>query len=163
MTQQYNFYNIEASFISFLSSGNKKLKPISIKNYVSDLRFFLGWLISTTQSVKENRPNDPIELFQRFFNQETLDSYLGYLESNTSPVGTKNRRLSSLKKFFEFARTQDWIAFNPLKHSGASREALTQSKLLDEFRKYLNDSDELNDSEKKRYIQDVTEFLGSSI
>ena len=43
--KQYNFYNLEASFIRFLNSGNRDLSKVTIKNYISDLRHFFGWFI----------------------------------------------------------------------------------------------------------------------
>jgi hypothetical protein len=43
MENRYNFYNLEASFKNFLLAGNKL--PVTIKNYLSDLRHFLGWFI----------------------------------------------------------------------------------------------------------------------
>ena len=43
MDKQYNFYNFEASFKKFLLAEN--VSPITLKNYLSDLRHFLGWTI----------------------------------------------------------------------------------------------------------------------
>ena len=39
--KQYNFYNLEASFISFLNSGNRDLSKVTIKNYISAVNIVL--------------------------------------------------------------------------------------------------------------------------
>lgn len=97
MLKAYNIDNIEASFQEYLSAVNSNLGPTSIKNYLSDFKHFLGWLkanltpISLTESIKD------------VINEESLRNYLQYLSSQDLPINTLSRRLSTLRKFIQFA------------------------------------------------------------
>ena len=41
-TEGYNLYNLEANFRTYLLAVIN-LKAITVKNYLSDIRYFIGW------------------------------------------------------------------------------------------------------------------------
>lgn len=115
MDKVYNLYNVEASFRTFLTAGNKPIQPVTVKNYLSDLRHFLGWLVLRlkaknvdTQSIDSNNLSDHLNL-------EEIAQYRAYLEKNNIPEKTINRRLSTLRKFCTFCISQGWMHDNPAK------------------------------------------------
>ncbi len=101
MVKAYNLDNIEASFHEYLSAVNSNLSPTSIKNYLSDLKHFIGWL--KTNSATTNA-SDPISTL---INDESLRKYLQYLSSKDLPLNTLSRRLSTLRKFTQFSEDND--------------------------------------------------------
>src|SRR3989344_765671 len=111
MSDTYNLYNLEAPFKEYLSAGNQK--AVSIKNYLSDLRHFAGWMTSYQKSnvrAHHDAPQ-PITL-------NDISEYKSYLESNSIPHKTINRRLSTLRKFCSFAISQGWMKENAAKQVG---------------------------------------------
>ncbi len=150
MEKQYNFYNFEASFRQFLIAGN--FKPITIKNYLSDLRHFFGWLILKLKVIKPNldfsSPNE-IELLKEI-NPEIIADYQKYLTSNNLPIRTIKRRLSTLRTFFTFCISQNWLKSNPAKNN--------QKNLLELFKNSL-EREKLDQKTIKSYLDNVQEFL----
>ena len=118
MNNQYNFYNLEASFKNYLVAGKKSVSTIN--NYSSDLRHFIGWFIL---NIKTSNPQAKIDIINdseilSFMNEDSVANYINYLETNHIPVKTINRRLSTLKKFFSFSINQGWINENILNKLG---------------------------------------------
>ena len=107
MENTYNLCNLEASFKQFLLAGNKNLvlHTNTVKNYLSDLRHFIGW----SQLLASNIPMNQI------LSTSTIISYKEYLMKNNVPAKTINRRLSTLRKFCTFCISQGWITENPAK------------------------------------------------
>src|SRR3989338_2897168 len=89
----YNQERIVALFSLYLNSGIKKqsLTQITLKNYRSDARHFLGWFFFHTKKTS-------IELLTH----EDLEAYKKYLIQSTCPAKTLNRRLSTMRKFCLF-------------------------------------------------------------
>lgn len=120
MDDRYNFYNLEAPFKSYLFAGNTKVASVTAKNYLSDLRHFLGWFIFALRASPEYEQivdkKDFSVLINNFLNKKKVDLYKEYLASNNIPVKTINRRLSSLRKFCSFCISQGWLKENPAKH-----------------------------------------------
>ena len=135
------------------------LSPITIKNYLSDLRYFLAWLQYKKQLSFEDKLS--------FLNSITPELLLNYKEDLIkSKVSSKtiNRRLSTLRKFFSFCISQGWIEENPAKKvrniqktSNKSKNLLTEP-MLEEFESYLNNLG-LNKAQKKKIADDVNEFI----
>ena len=114
MTNQYNFYNIEASFKQYLLAGNKK---VTVKNYLSDFRHFLGWFIL------KNKLNSDLPDITSLINIRLINEYKSYLIENKIPVKTINRRLSTIRKFCSFCISQGWMKENPGKQVQNIRQA----------------------------------------
>src|SRR3989339_1542622 len=111
MSNTYNLYNLEAPFKKYLSAVN--YKPVSIRNYLSDIRHFFGWLISYFKS--ENISIESEIKAPQFITIKSIFEYKSYLLKNNIPLKTINRRLSSIRKFFSFCISQGWIKENPAK------------------------------------------------
>jgi len=128
MNHQYNLYNYEAKFKTYLIAV--KISPVSIKNYLSDFRYFAGWMIS--QAVDDNQDLAVI------FTSNLIAKYKTYLITNNLPAKTINRRLSTVRKFCSFCISQGWINTNPAKQVGnLSKDSLhaddSTASLLSQF------------------------------
>ncbi len=183
MNERYNLDNLEALFRQWLLAGKmqnyaedeipreitqkKALTNISVKNYLSDLRHFIGWLIFKLKVKNEKlkiEENLPISLLSQI-NPELIEDYKSYLLLNNIPVKTINRRLSALRKFCSFCISQGWMKENPAKHVGnvsqkpqIKTERTQMPPILNEFGKDLQK--EINDPQLiKSYLEDVWEFF----
>ncbi len=167
MNNQYNFYNLEASFKHFLLAGNKK--PISIKNYLSDLRHFLGWLTFYLKSKKNNVVLNSLQDFIKVLKQvryDTIREYKTYLTENSIPYRTVNRRLSTVRRFCGFCISQGWISENPakqlqnanLKNQNQISKLKTEA-LVKHFQEDLSKEEIIDPSVIPNYINDIKEFL----
>ena len=119
MKTGYNKYNLEASFKNYLLAEN--ISRLSVKNYMSDLRFFLGWLhnysknlpiIDDLSGVNEDVRNIDT-LNQVTF--ENVEKFKNYLKGSNVPRQSINRRISTIRKFGEFCVKQGWLRVNPAK------------------------------------------------
>lgn len=164
MDNEYNFYNLEAPFKLFLNSGNKKISPISINNYLSDLRHFFGWIVLTIKTRDlpiKFASDDYQQILSQFLTEEMVQSYADYLRANNIPMRTINRRLSTLRKFCSFCIAQGWIKTNPAKVivnvKDRQKRPDSQDSLTD-FSEYVMRS-EANNNIAKNLIDDLKEFF----
>lgn len=112
MTNLYNYTVILESFANYLIA--EKISNVTIKNYLSDIRYFFGWF---TTYYKKNgyfsknfiHVNDGFILNPLVATYEhIIISYDSFLyESNSA--ATKRRRLYSLKKFIQFCLAKGLI------------------------------------------------------
>ncbi|MBI4137239.1 phage integrase SAM-like domain-containing protein, partial [Candidatus Roizmanbacteria bacterium] len=154
---------LQASFREYLLSGNKELTSLTIRNYQSDLRHFLGWYLfflkaspKYTQSVG-NTGKDFYPLFS-ILNKEIIEAYKDYLRQNKIPLKTVNRRLSTLRKFCSFCIYQRWLSENPAKGIANSGTAKESKNILIEFKRAL-EQDETIPLEVREITNDIEEFL----
>ena len=157
INKQYNLSNLEPDFREYLSAVIN-LKSVSIKNYLSDYRFFKGWAahsISPTIQLSSGKPLDYIDT-------SLVAQYKDYLVASGVPSRTTNRRLSSLRAFCAFAVAQGWMTSNPAVHiSNANtrfRKQSTSGAELDSFEKYLAQKT-AQPHDVSVILQDVHEFL----
>jgi len=194
MNNQYNLYNLEALFEKYLLAGNSSsvytkrefctvsakadsgsgqttikpgtLSPITIKNYLSDLRHFLGWM---TLKLKVKNEKLKIETlseaeFTQFITPEIILNYKQYLISNNIPLKTVNRRLSTLRKVCSFCISQGWMRENPAKKIFNQKKPLNiqiskkNKQTLNKFSRELYKSG-FSKATIKNYLSDVQEFL----
>lgn len=106
MSNTYNVYNLEAPFKKFLSAG--KLSSITLKNYLSDVRHFFGWLF-TSFSLDINESKMELD---KLINEDSVKNYQKYHLDLKIPVSTINRRLSAIRKFCYFALHQGLLKEN---------------------------------------------------
>lgn len=105
INQEYNQSNFEALFKEFLLSGIKEKN--TVKNYLSDLRHFLGWL-------NQRAKNDSLINLITVIN---LGLYKNYLVQNKIPIATINRRLSTIRQFCYFCQVHlGLLKDNPAKN-----------------------------------------------
>jgi len=163
MDEGYNFYNLEASFKKFLIAGN--FSSITLKNYLSDLRHFFGWLIFKLK-VKTQKLKSEKESFNQllnFIDVSLVTDYKDYLTANAIPIKTINRRLSTLRKFFSFCINQGWMKENPAKKISNIKYQIADSKnsKIEIFNQFKNDlqKEDLDEATIKSYLEVVREFL----
>lgn len=161
MEKQYNFYNFEASFKKYLLAGKKT--PVTIKNYLSDIRHFFGWLIFKLKGdgvkFSENNQNFNYLNLIPFINEKIVVDYKNYLIENKIPVKTINRRLSVVRKLCSFCISQGWLKENPAKKITNIRDkSLGLNKALISFGQYL-EKEGLPKTSISSYLSDVQEFL----
>lgn len=148
MVNQYNLYNFEASFRNYLLAEN--VSRITLKNYLSDFRYFAGWMSSI--NVKYSSLEDILSL-------KLLDEYKTYLIDSQAPIKTINRRLSTTRKFCSFCVSQGWIKDNPAKKlSNHQNSNQTTNRLLNLFEGYLK-NENYDQLIIKSYLNNIEDFL----
>lgn len=105
LKQRYNLLLLAPEFREYLVSG-KNLSHISIKNYLSDFRFFAGWFNTHHQKSDDSFPC-PLD----YINEDCLNDYRSFL--STSPLKSANRRLSTLRAFCDFALRAGLMSSDP--------------------------------------------------
>jgi site-specific recombinase XerD len=146
-----------------------------LKNYLSDLRHFLGWL---TFYWKSNNVGTIHELslqelsLQKLITAKTISDYKAYLLENNIPLKTTNRRLSTVRKFCSFCISQGWLKENPAKkiknekikdknllsESEGENEKLDKQQVLKSFQQNLQ-KENLDQSTIKSYLEVIQDFL----
>lgn len=164
MGKQYNLYNFEALFKEYLLAGNTK--PVSIKNYLSDFRHFIGWLTfklnlnSSSLNEPEEKYNSPV-IVASLMSKELIKEYQSYLSLNAIPIKTINRRLSTMRKFCSFCISQGWIEENPAKqviNSKLERSFTLENSIIDEYRAHLQE-DGQNNQNVTEHIKNIKNLL----
>jgi len=102
-------------FEAHLSSS--ALAPATVVNYVADLRAFLRWSEGTNQADRS-----PLQL-----GCDDLQRYCSFLseEKNHAPA-TINRRIQTLRKFYNFALSEGWVSINPAENVSLLDESASQ-------------------------------------
>jgi len=155
MDYRYNFNNLEASFKNYLLAGNKKA---TVKNYLSDFRHFLGWLVfkfkssSFSQIPEDKQSSQDLVLL---ITPSLVEEYKAYLSDNRIPLKTINRRLSTVRKFCSFCISQGWMKENAGKQVQNSKPKID---LLSQFKADLI-KDKVCQSTIINYLNDVQEYL----
>lgn len=174
MKNIYNWYNLEPKFKNWLIAGNlissgiakkktSQLTQNTIKNYLSDIRHFLGWLIFKLQAQNlklKIEKNFPLAVLNQV-SINLIEEYKSYLVENKIPIKTTNRRLSTLRKFFSFCIDQGWLKENPakeVKNINPEKPKNQIEDLLDEFKKDLQ-KENLEEKTIKSYLTTIGEFL----
>jgi site-specific recombinase XerD len=111
---RYNLGNLSSIFKSYLLF-NLDLTSGTIKNYLSDLRYFLAWLSShravSSNNLNTNNSNENLLLF---CTKNNVIEYRNYLLANNIPRKSINRRLSTLRLFFKICCDENLINLNPI-------------------------------------------------
>lgn len=136
----------------------QKVSPITIKNYLADINHFFNWLEEKTGIHHQIAGKAIFGLFT----QETIEEYKSDQVPNT-PLATINRRLSALRKFGQFGKSQGWISENPaIKVANTqftSEESKPTSGVLANFQKHLA-REKVSPLTIKNYLSDLRHFLG---
>lgn len=110
--------------------------------------------------------NETIVLLKHV-NPKVLNSYKDYLLSNNTPLKTINRRFSSLRRFGQFCKSQNWFPSTPLgmnpfetlKNISLNQPFPEDKHHLSEYRNELwkKGASKLT---IKNYLADIKQFLG---
>lgn len=155
--QRYNLSNLEPVFREYLSAVIN-LKPISIKNYLSDYRYFAGWF--QTYKIPSLDPQEnpkPLD----YLDPQIMQEYKDFLIASQTSEKTINRRLSSLRTFCACAVAQGWMSTNPARQISNAYTQLRKKSAhneLDIFHKHLT-QEKLSSGEISTTMQDIHEFL----
>lgn len=147
----------------------QKSSPVTVKNYMTDVNHFLSWLAQKT-GVKHQIVGKAIF---GLFTLETLEEYKKDLLQSRTPLSTINRRLSALRKFGQFGKSQGWLKENPAnkvaniqftsKESPVPLKGTGQAKptfeVLANFQKHL-EKERVSPITVKNYLSDLRHFLG---
>lgn len=106
---KYQAFFVKA-FSKYLSDAGSSKKTIT--NYVSDIKFFFDWILSTFEAIGAQLPTEPVSFIQTV-NEDIIENYKLSLVLQKTPVSTINRHLSSLRIFFRFCISNSWITSNP--------------------------------------------------
>ena len=148
------------SFTDYLK--DQKLEYSTIKNYRSDCDDFFSWIETIDPSLLSPEQWYRIDI-------QTIESYKKMSLSRSIPPSTLNRRLSSLRKFFEFAIQRRFTLINPAKDvsnidlytqtlSNEEKDEQERESYIDGFRHTLEKSDQ-NEITVKNYLSDINQFL----
>lgn len=153
MFNRYNLNNLEALFKDFLVSGIKKSKN-TIKNYLSDVRHFFGWI----ETVKQ-----PTDFFH--LSETDIEKYKKYLTDNAIPRRTINRRLSAIRKLCFFCEQTGILEKNPSKQvtniSPIEGKIQNQNHISTVINEFHNDliSEGISTAATKNYINEIQRFF----
>ena len=160
-TQRYNLSDFELDFKHYLTAV-KKLKAVSVKNYLSDFRFFYSWVNAHAQSLRISEEHPSNADFFAQFTPDLIASYKSYLENEGLPQKTVNRRLSATRAFFAFTINQGWIEANPartVKNVKKSDHSLSQSpEIVVDFAQDLT-TQGLSTEHAQQAANDIEEFF----
>ncbi|MGB9706988.1 MAG: site-specific integrase [Microgenomates group bacterium] len=158
--------NLPEYFRVYLIS--QKSSPVTVKNYVSDVKDFFDWLAKKTGIHYQVAGKAIFGILTK----ETIEEYQADLLTAKTPLSTINRHLSALRKLGEFARNQGWLSENPAAKisnitaeqarshlSGSDRRALPEwTVTLKDFRRYL-EKEKTSPLTIKNYLSDLRHFL----
>jgi len=150
--------NLPETFKVYLKTQNAS--EITIKNYLADINHFLQWLAQKT-GVKHQIVGKAIF---GLFTKETIKEYKTDLLQSRTPPSTVNRRLSALRKFGQFGKSQGWIREIPKvgNVTSTSEESPTgplSEVVLENFQKQL-EKEKVSQITIKNYLSDLRHFLG---
>ncbi len=138
--------NLLNLFKDHLSSQNKPSSKSTIKNYSSDLRFFIKWV-----EKKYSLDFDP-----KLVNTDIIENFK---RSNTDRISASSldRHMSSIRKFFLFLKEQNRIDVFPFEKS-TLEDKNEDPRYLNKFKNYLY-SGGSSGITIKNYLIDIRQFL----
>jgi site-specific recombinase XerD len=169
MNNEYNLSILEALFNDHLHA--EKISRVSIKNYRSDIKYFLNWFYiylkgQNSDITSSIEGNSYIELFILHSSKGLIEEIKSYLVTSNLPVKTINRRLSAIRRFYSFCVIRGFLGDNPAKYTSnvkfqAESQVETHKKKetnsYDSFQEYLSDS--LNSKNQAQVLEDFKEFV----
>lgn len=167
LKKQKNFLSyqpfLETFFVNYLTENGASEKTKA--NYRTDLRHFLMWMQVTI--IRTNSVADDSHVgYLSIISTDMLANYKHFLLEKNIPVGTINRRLSSLRSFIKCCKTNGWISSNTVieiqnvnqNYEGNNHKQNTWFLKLAEWEKQL-ERQGASKSTIKNYIRDVEVFL----
>jgi len=155
---EYNFNLLINEFKKYLQINDKT--SVTIKNYLSDIRFFFGWIISILNLEITKTTLEAID-------GAKINSFKKYLLDSSLPSSTINRRLSSVRIFFFFCTENKIISHNPsLNLSNVHNDSTSQKKIplksafiRSGFDFISTEHSELSEKQKNSLQKDIREFV----
>ena len=147
--------NLPENYRTYLKTQG--LSSVTIKNYVADINHFLDWLQQKTHVLHRVAGKGIFGLLTI----ENLKKYKTDLADENTPPSTINRRLSALRRFGQFAKSQGWMNQNPvlkIKNVVSESNQSLKQNLLVKFQKSLEE-EKVSPLTIKNYLSDLRHFL----
>lgn len=139
--------DLSAQFKEYLLTQKSPASKVTVKNYLSDVNRFVNWY-EKRFNISFNSSTVDFQTLENF----KLDSLSLYSASSVE------RNLSSLRKFFAFLISRNYISQNPFE---ASKNIIRENDIdpwrLHEFKNYLY-SERASNLTIKNYIIDIKQF-----
>jgi site-specific recombinase XerD len=148
-TKLYNLSNIEAQFKNYLIAEN--ISAVSIRNYLSDLRFFLGWATHTRGSIQEIILSDLVS-------SNSLNQFRDEMLSSRFPIKTINRRLSTIRKLCSYLRSEGQLYTVPDQKIKTLQSIQVPADLHAALTEFILQS-QSNGNYQQMIVNDISEFL----
>lgn len=146
-------------FLNYLA--NLKISKKSLKNYKSDINHFYSWLVLKVRSFGSYI--ESLEQAGPFLSDNTAKDYRSYLQNNSIPLKTINRRLSTLRHFARYLKLNGTMSSDFMKGienitAQKISKSISMLPLVDKFKAHLA-TEKVSDSTMKNYLSDVRQFL----
>ncbi len=143
---------------------HKKAKPVTVKNYLSDLRHFLGWteleLAAQSHNPLSLRSKNTIPISK--ISPALLQRYKTYLLANKIAKSTVNRRLATVRQFCQFCYDNGLSRQNPAQNLTNFAPRNSRDKeihdLASQFGAWLKNQGASRNT-IKNYTADVRQYL----
>jgi len=148
---------LDTAFVSYLIT--QKASEKTIKNYVADVKQFFKWLTGSIEAeiisfaTNTTKPLAVITV-------NIIEQFVQSMIAQMIPTATINRRLSSMRTFFQFATVYDLIDENPMltiRNISKTIESTSAQTLDDVLALYKKDPLEQPVSDED--LADITEFF----
>lgn len=151
--------NLAAQFKSYLQNNN--FSPVSVKNYLSDVKKFLNWRRSDTSDGGAPAGDDSSEV--NIPKKQDFQNYWNKINQNSTSTLTLKRYQSSLRKFGQFLQDEYALSQNPaVTGRGIARNAPTKTidpeKMLNSYEKSL-EKQGMSAHTIRNYLADTRQFL----
>ncbi|GIW62817.1 MAG: hypothetical protein KatS3mg091_292 [Patescibacteria group bacterium] len=165
MKKTSNISNILGLFKSYLINQNKLAdNPIaksSIRNYISDTKHFLYWALKQAIEHNSTTAQDSISIF-KWLNKDLLESYKTDLFAKKVPVSTIDRRISSIRRFFQFCIFKNYINDKNIGQITNLSTDLQIKKQQLMFSRFLKEKHNLSEDTIRTILDDINEMLAVS-
>lgn len=145
-------------FLKYLSA--LKLTPKSLKNYKSDISHFAGWAILKIRTFGSYIDNFSQAL--PFLSKPLVEEYMAFMQKNSTPPKTINRRLSTLRHLSRHLIASQIVDSDFMSGveniSFAQKSGISQNSVVNDFRSYL-EAEKVSSNTIKNYLSDVRQFL----
>lgn len=149
--------SLQTLFENFLVKEH--VSAVTRKNYRSDLRHFFNWVIGTVKTRVSPQEETPRSFLGKLTSDD-IESYKRNLTLERTPLATINRRLSTIRKFFNCALVSGVIDQNPaiVLRNIPIKEPKDTEAILGAFGAFLIDEG-ASKITVKNYVDDVRDFF----
>ena len=147
---------LKPAFFSFLTAQGASRK--TQKNYWSDVAAFISWFIAAASSVRDVQHTSPSLLLQAL-SPNHINNYVSHLLQAKISQATINRRLSSLRIFFNCCLQMSWLSYHPMEgianiKMGHPDGPSTHIALLKQFEEHLKNQ-QIGKATIKNYLRSL--------
>src|SRR3990167_2338887 len=134
-----------------------KVSTVTVDNYVADVVFFLGWLVTYLPSHGYSISTSQPSAYISYVDDAIVNEFSTHLSRGTFSNSTVARRVAGLRSFFKFVVAEGYLTTDPF--SNFSIDPLNRSRsTLSLFRTWLLRK-QVTDHTIKNYISDVRHLL----